>query len=494
VSIKWRLCGYLAAFVLVLLALLWLSQTVFLDKFYKSIKTNTVKNAAAAVVRGLSTAKNAEEFTSLLDRVSRNADACIRIVNNRGMTLYSVETTVDCTIHKMLPGALQRYFRTAEHQGAVMDFFERYPAYDINIAERGTIAIKPSGRARQNLIAAQTAALPDGTTVLVLLDSAVTPVDATVQTLRVQLTVITLVLLLLAVLLAVYLSRKISAPIIRLNAGARELAQGNYETRFDGRGYREIAELSDILNHAATELAKVETLRRELIANVSHDLRTPLTMIKGYGEVMRDLPGENTATNVQVIIDEAERLSRLVSDLLDLSRLQAGAQEITPRIFNLTRNLRLTLERFSRLTEQSGYRIDFAAEEEVFVSADEMKISQVLYNLISNAIHYTGPDRIVRIRQTVEAERGAVRVAISNSGEGIAPEHLPYIWDRYYRIDKTHRQLDTGSGLGLFIVKNVLQAHAASFGVESANGNTTFWFELPRAAALTVHNAQFTVL
>jgi signal transduction histidine kinase len=479
-SIKWRLFVYLAAFVLALLAILWLSQTVLLDKFYKSIKTKAVKSAAAAVARGLSSALDTEELMMMLDRAARDADACIRVVNGLGLTLYSVETTVDCTIHKMPPAALMRYFLLAErHGGDALDFFERYPAYNINIGERGNVMIRPSGRASQNMIAAQTAVLADGTQALILLDSAVTPVDATVHTLRVQLLNITVVLLLLAVLLAVYLSRKISAPIIRLNAGAHELARGNYETRFDGRGYREIAELSDTLNHTAAELAKAENLRRELIANVSHDLRTPLTMIKGYGEVMRDLPGENTAANVQVIIDETERLSRLVSDLLDLSRLQAGVQEITPVNFNLTQNMRRTLERFAKLTEQSGYNINFTAAAEVFVCADEMKISQVFYNLISNALHYTGPDRAVNIRQTVLPERAVVRVEISDTGEGIAPEHLPYIWDRYYKIDKTHRQFDTGSGLGLFIVKNVLAAHKANFGALSGSGGTTFWFELP---------------
>jgi signal transduction histidine kinase len=481
-SIKWRLFSYLAAFVLVLLAILWLSQTVLLDKFYKQIKTHAVQSAAVAVARVLNTEQDSEELMVLLDRVARDADACIRVVNQWGVTLYSVETTVDCTIHKLPPNALQRYYLMAErHGGGAIDFSERYPAYDINIGERGKVVIKPSGRARQNMVAARTALLPDGTPALVLLDSAVTPVDATVHTLRIQLLIITAVLLLLAVLLAMYLSRKISAPIIRLNAGARELAGGNYETRFDGHGYREIAELSDTLNHTAAELAKVETLRRELIANVSHDLRTPLTMIKGYGEVMRDLPGENTAANVQVIIDEAERLSRLVSDLLDLSRLQAGVQEITPAKFNLTGSLRQMLERFTKLTEQSGYQIGFSAAEEVFVYADEMKISQVFYNLISNALHYTGPDHAVFIRQSVLTGRGAVRVEISDTGEGIAPEHLPYIWDRYYKIDKTHRQFEAGSGLGLFIVKNVLQAHNALFGAQSGDGGTTFWFELPCA-------------
>ena len=132
------------------------------------------------------------------------------------------------------------------------------------------------------------------------------------------------------------------------------------------------------LNYAAKELSKVETLRRDLIANVSHDLRTPLTMITGYSEVMRDLPGENTPENVQVIIDEANRLTTLVNDMLDLSKMQSGAQKLSPSFFDLTESVRDILGRYNKLTD---YDIRFTADRDVTVYADELKISQVVYNL-----------------------------------------------------------------------------------------------------------------
>ena len=136
-------------------------------------------------------------------------------------------------------------------------------------------------------------------------------------------------MILLSFGLALFISSRLSKPLEQMNESAKQLGEGKYDIRFPEQGAREVAELAATLNYAAAELSKVEDLRRELIANVSHDLRTPLTMISGYAEVMRDIPGENTPENVQIVIDEANRLTGIVNDLLDLSKLQAGALTLT---------------------------------------------------------------------------------------------------------------------------------------------------------------------
>lgn len=146
-------------------------------------------------------------------------------------------------------------------------------------------------------------------------------------------------------------------------------------------------------------------------------------------------------------------------------------------VYNLTQSIQSVFERYNKLKEQDGYTIEFEFDREAQVEADEYKIFQVIYNLINNAINYTGKNKTVWVRQKVIGEK--VRIEVTDSGEGIAPEALPYVWERYYKVDKTHKRAVMGTGLGLSIVKNILELHNADYGVESEVGQgSTFWFEL----------------
>lgn len=260
---------------------------------------------------------------------------------------------------------------------------------------------------------------------------------------------------------------------------ARLLATGNYNVNFSGKGYKESEELANSLNFAAGELSKLDSLQKELIANISHDLRTPLTMISGYAEMMRDIPGEMTGDNLKIIIDESQRLSMLVSDVMDLSKLGANIEELKKSEFSLTEKIEAVIERIGKMSACDGYKINFVCDHDAIVYADETRILQVIYNLITNAINHTGEDRTVNVRQIVLDGGKAVRIEVTDSGEGIKEEDLPYIWDRYYKVDRVHKRASVGSGLGLSIVKNILKLHSANFGVESREGEgSTFWFEL----------------
>lgn len=314
-----------------------------------------------------------------------------------------------------------------------------------------------------------------------VINAQLTPVNATIETIKTQFIIIAAILTLIALAMAYYLSRKIARPIISISKEAKTLAKGRYDVSFSGKGYLEIEELNDTLNYASRELSKVENLRRELIANMSHDLRTPLTMISGYGEVMRDIPGENTPENVQIIIDETKRLTNLVNDMLDLSKLQAGVQELQGAKLNLSEEIRGIIARYGKLL-QEDYDIRFDYTEDVCVYGDVIKLDQVIYNLINNAINYSGEDHQIIVRQMLEQKK--VRIEIIDHGPGIEKEQLPYIWERYYKVDKTHVRSKVGSGLGLSIVRAVLELHKAEYGVISEEGKgSTFWFALPIAEA-----------
>ena len=241
------------------------------------------------------------------------------------------------------------------------------------------------------------------------------------------------------------MARSISEPIIETNESAKELCRSRYTRPPHSGGYREIAELNDTLVRAAEDLGRVEDLQRELIANISHDLRTPLTMIEGYAEAMRDIPEEVTPENMQIIIDETNRLSSMVNEVLDFSRLRTGNLELEEKPFNLTAQIREIVGRVGSMTAVDGYTVLFDPAEE----------------------------------RTDIGSR--VRVMVSDSGEGIPADELPFIWDRYYRSRENHRRAVIGSGLGLNICRGILEKHGANYGARSEEGKgTTFWFELPR--------------
>lgn len=477
-GIRWKIFLYLTAFVLVLLVLLWLFQTVFLDSFYRAIKTRSLRQAAQTVVQNI----DHDDLQTLLDQLAQQGDLCIRVVNAAYEDLYSADSLPFCVIHRGNAVMLRDYGRKAAEAGGLsVDTLAKGGLPAAEGYDRAHFAGNPPPPAdglAQSMVLSQWVTRADGSRALVLLNATITPVNATVETLRVQLITITALLLALSVGLALLIARHIARPIMDTNEKAKELAQGHYDVAFTSRGYREIAELNRTLDYAAHELGQVERLRQELLANISHDLRTPLTMICGYGEVMRDLPGENTPENVQIIIDEATRLTTLVNDLLDLSKLQSGAQTLSRTDFCLTQDIRSMLSRVQKLTQQEGYRLSFSCDGEAYVHADETRLSQVLYNLISNALTYTGADKTVTVRQTIRD--GYVQVAVRDTGAGVAQEDLPYIWDRYYKVDKSHRRAAVGTGLGLSIVKAILEQHHADYGVDSAPGQgSCFWFRLP---------------
>ncbi|MBD5130483.1 MAG: sensor histidine kinase [Ruminococcaceae bacterium] len=310
------------------------------------------------------------------------------------------------------------------------------------------------------------------------------PIGTTVAIFVRQFFFVGIIMMILTIFMSALFSYKISEPIIRINNSAKELPQGKFNAEIEKYDYAEIKQLAGTLTSASKEIAKSDDLRRELMANISHDLRTPLTMIKAYAEMIRDLSGDNPEKrerHLKVIIDETDRLSSLVTDILDLSKLQAGVTEMHLETFNFTARLSGVISRFDIMKESDGVMIDLQAEDDITITADITKLEQVVYNLINNAVTYTGDDNTVIVR--LFRKEGKVRFEVEDHGEGISAENLPYIWDRYYKVserNKTHKRAKMGSGIGLSIVKSVLEQHGFAYGADSSEGRgSTFWFEAP---------------
>ena len=271
-------------------------------------------------------------------------------------------------------------------------------------------------------------------------------------------------------------------PLDEISVKAKRLAKGDFDVDFSGEDYfEEMEALSASLNFAKDELSKTDRMQKELIANVSHDFKTPLTMIKAYAEMIIEVAGDDKAKrekSARVIMEEADRLASLVSDVLDLSKIRSGIQALEMQTFDLSAYLEETLARFGYLTETQGYRLDAKIEQELYTRADQMKIGQVLYNLIGNAVNYTGDDK--RVKVLLQREENCIRFAVSDTGAGIAEDELAGIWDRYYRSSEAHKRPVQGTGLGLSIVKTILERHQFVFGVESVLGQgSTFYVLFP---------------
>jgi len=306
------------------------------------------------------------------------------------------------------------------------------------------------------------------------------PQESTSQIFMDQLRYVTIIAVLLSILLGFYLSRMITKPLESITERAEELAAGNYGIDFPVAHYTEIMRLADTLSSTSAELAETRTMQRDIIANVSHDLKTPLTMIRSYAEMIGDLSGddpEKRAEHLQVIMEETERLSVMIAELLDISKLQSGQLSEKRTDFSLSELIHSTIDAYSAFVEQDGYELAFTGVGDGNIHADEMRIKQVLDNLISNALKYSGKNKKVEIRMTEVNEH--VRVEVTDHGVGIPKRDLRHIWERYYS-SSTHHSRNDSTGLGLSIVKEILVMHDAKFGVDSiVRKGSTFWFEIP---------------
>lgn len=494
IGIKWKMFALLIIFTVFAILIVWICGVQMVSRFYQSTKFNELKFANTSVSSSLGDIERiqstvdecAEEYSVDIWVYSISQNAAYKICSSSGTEL---KTPIFLNKHM-----LAMYETAKKNEGsytAIVPLYEFEEGFEMHVLSdnMGNAKAFPSYYNHSSALTALSISTHDidGTRYVVFQATDLTPVSAMVKTMQNQFLWIGIMLIILVLIFAEVMSRLITKPFIKMNRAAKSLAKGDYSAEFSGKGYREINELADTLNYAAQELSQSDSLKQELIANLSHDLRTPLTMIKGYGEVMRDIPGENTPENIQVIIDETERLSELVNGVFDLSKIRSGAQKPKFEIFSLTDTVSSTLHRYEKLTEQDGYRIEFSDDGNADVCADRGMILQVVYNLINNAINYTGEDKYVFVKQ--EKRGDTVRISVIDTGAGIEGDKIPLIWDRYYKIDKVHKRAKVGTGLGLSIVKEILELHNTTYGVESTIGKgSTFWFELPCVSAEVVDN------
>ena len=445
-----RLAAVLVFFIGVLL-MAWFAQLFFLDDVYQFLKKNMVKSALVEVSNNI----DENDLDEIISKI-QSAGIEVRIVDSNGMDRLNTKQTslAEYTTEQLI----DLYQDEVSENGIMWEHLTKFDVADESDEETDSAFYKDSNTCRM-ITCAQ----------LVTLN---------MDVMWTQMLFVSITLLLLALAGCLFLKTRFHCKIGQYKEVAQELAVGNFNVCFPVQGCSSMKDLGESLNCAVKKFLETEQNREELLANISHDLRAPLTMMIGYAQMMQEIPGENTPENVQIMIDEANRLSMLVNDILDLSKMKEAAPRLKLETFCLTDLLQETVYHYQKLTAQKQWEISFEKDCRVWVRADQTKISRVIYNFICNAINHTGQDKKIRGQQLVQDKKVFVRV--TDNSPGIAKDKISSIWDRYYRIEQGNRtSAAEGSGLGLCIVKNILQQHQAEYGVESKqNQGSTFWFAL----------------
>ena len=449
---------YFMVFAAVILLMVWFMQSFFMNTYYERMMAHEAQSTANKLGNYYSTNRD-------------NFDA-YKAADRNG--LYIRLETADATTE---------YGNSGFSQGDLPHYqFEISDAKDkLSKSSLGTVSltVAEKGNKASRLVYATYLGNRDDGTVLYMI-APLYPVESTISILRSQLLYITFITLMIASMLAIIMSTWLSLPIASITKSAVQLSNGNYNVKFRGGLFTETNELARTLNKASYEMQKTDSYQRDLIANVSHDLKTPLTMIKSYAEMINDISGDNPekrAEHLAVIIAEADRLNKLVSDMLSASRLQSNSAELNMTKFDIVKAATEVEETFEVLNQQEGYNISFNKCKSAYVYGDYDKLKQVMANLISNAIKYCGEDKYVHIELKKVGRN--VRFDVIDHGDGIAAEEISHVWERYYRTSTNRNRNIEGTGLGLSIVKGILSLHNANYGVESEEGKgSDFWFEL----------------
>lgn len=449
-SLKRKIWHYLIIFSLVIISFLWLFQVIFINKYYEYSKTKDIKRIANKLLTGY----KSENIYNTLDEISYQENLCIEITSSNS-TLYRSSTTSNCLFSK---GILKESFINSG------SYEETYNLENPKFTNKSILeAIKLDN----NLYA--------------FLSTSLEPIDSTAKILKEQLIIISILILSLSLLIGYFISKRLSKPIVDISRKANLIAKGKIKKEFTSDSdILEIEDLNNSLNEMMIELGKTEELEKDLLANVSHDLKTPLTMIKAYAEMVRDLTYNNKEkrdSNLNIIIEETDRLTLLVNDILALSKLQQSMDNLVLSEFDLIILIKNILKRFTIYEEKYGYKIIFKHTNirKLIIKADQKKIEQVLYNLIINAINYTGDDMTVVIN--ISKVNNLYKVEVIDSGKGIDKKDLDSIFDKYYKSEKKHKRNLYGTGLGLSIVKSIFILHNYEYGVDTKKEKgSSFYF------------------
>lgn len=447
-TIESKITMYFIFFVLAIFSVLWSSLIIFFNFYYKSFQLEKIYNVADEI------ALSEDNLDILLEDLAYENDICIIRVNNN-LTFGEYNTKMEgCGL----------LVRNDYIESIITEFTNNVDTevkYEfINEEEEVEAALLAIKYEEENIFIYTN--LKDTSEINIAFQN--------------KMLYLTILFILLSIIASYFISKKIVEPLTVITKKAKLLGT-NEEVTFTKNGLVEIDNLVDSLSLAQSEIGKTHALKRDLLANVSHDLKTPLTMIKAYAEMCRDISYKDKNKldeHLNIIIDETNRLTLLVNDILDMSKLEDKKENIKKEKYDLSFEINKIVKKYEIIKETEDYNFEVNIPKKTIVFADKSKINQVIYNLVNNAINYTGDDKKIFINVTKKASSYIVK--ITDTGKGIKSEDINIIWEKYYKTDKNHKRNVVSSGIGLSIVKEILVLHDYEYGVESSDSGTTFYF------------------
>ena len=487
--------------------LFWLMNNFFLERFYLDEK----QSALVQVYESLSDASLAGELKSddfdiqLITSSSRDSIAVI-VMDAESRTIKAYANDTETMIHRMWDNLLASAAGSSESEETEAIDENQIVSIQKSPAEGQSIQIVKENRTGLEYME-MWGLLPDGS--LYLLRTALSQIQSSTRIANQFIKYVAMISLAAGVLIAVLLGGRIARPLKELTELSRRMKRLDFAARYHGSDRTEIAELGQNINELAETLEKTilelksannelqldlerreknELLQREFISDVTHELKTPIALIQGYAEGLQEGMADDPGTRdeyLEVISDEARKMNEMVKKLLTLTSLEYGRSEVTMEHFDIIEVIQNDLKSAALLAERENIRVrtDGIPDEKLLVWSDPFLVEEVFQNYFTNAVHHALPDsgeKVIDIR--IESKENCVRVAVFNSGKPIPEESLPRIWDKFYKVDKARTRAYGGSGVGLSIVKAIMELLHQDYGVVNYDNGVEFWFELDRRA------------
>ena len=463
---------YFLGFSFAMLVLLGFLLVVFIKPYYRNDRIKIVQTISDTIEQSLLKDDVSEKDIEDAAKLIAGNNVYTVIYNENGKMIYSSDSLGQLSVIDKPINIGEDTFVIKDNPEKFIELIKQNNPYTINLNSDITdIEMILYGEQFKNNLA----------NYYLIINTTLEPVESYINFIMNQYFYVAVFVICISLVVAFFLAKRISSPIVKMKNEANKLADGDYDVSFKSDSFSEINDLAVTLDDATHKLSQVNDLRKDLIANVSHDIKTPLTIIKTYAEMIQDISGddkEKRNEHLNVIINEVEYLNKLVTDMSELAKLQSGNIEIKRENFDFKECTNKVIVLLQQLLEEKHIKLTCNLDECV-IYADEIKISQVVYNFLSNAIKHSENESEIIINIIVDEE--IVRFEVIDHGEGIAEEALPYIWDRYYKVDKNFNRSVNSTGLGLAIAKAILEAHGAKYGVTSKlKEGSTFYFELSK--------------